>query len=83
MYTYETMGTCAKEINFEVIDGKIYTVNFLGGCSGNLIGVSKLIEGMEVQEAIKRLKGITCGIKSTSCPDQLAQALETAAAQIK
>jgi uncharacterized protein (TIGR03905 family) len=83
VYKYKTTGTCAQEIIFQIIDGKIYTVNFLGGCSGNLIGVSKLIEGMGVQEAIKRLKGITCGSKSTSCPDQLAQALETATSQIK
>ena len=73
---YKTSGTCSKEIEFEVVDGKLHGVRYLGGCNGNLQGVSALVEGMEVNEAIKRLKGIKCGMKGTSCPDQLAIALE-------
>lgn len=77
MYTYETTGVCAKKITFEIEDNKIIKVNFIGGCPGNLIGVAKLVEGMEIHEAINRLKGINCGSKTTSCPDQLSKALES------
>lgn len=73
---YVTKGTCAREISFDVVDGKVHQVQFLGGCGGNTQGVAALIEGMPVEEAIQRLKGIKCGPKQTSCPDQLAQALE-------
>ena len=73
---YKTSGTCSKEIEFEVVDGKLHGVRYLGGCNGNLQGIGALVEGMEVNEAIKRLKGIKCGMKGTSCPDQLATALE-------
>lgn len=73
---YVTKGVCSREINFEVIDGKVCNVQYLGGCHGNTQGVAALVEGMAVEEAIKRLKGIKCGPKSTSCPDQLAIALE-------
>lgn len=73
---YITKGTCSREINFEVVDGKLHNVSYLGGCNGNLKGVSALVEGMDVKEAIARLKGIKCGFKQTSCPDQLATALE-------
>jgi len=73
---YATKGTCSREINFEVIDGKLHNVNYVGGCNGNLKGVGALVEGMDVREAINRLKGIKCGFKQTSCPDQLATALE-------
>lgn len=73
---YITKGTCSREINFEVVDGKLHNVSYLGGCHGNLQGVAALVEGMDVNEAIRRLKGIRCGSKSTSCPDQLATALE-------
>ena len=73
---YQTKGTCSREINFEVVDGKLHNVSYLGGCNGNLQGVSALVEGMEIHEAISKLKGIKCGFKSTSCPDQLATALE-------
>lgn len=76
MYNYTTTGVCAKKISFDVNDGKIIKVAFLGGCNGNLQGISNLIEGMEIDEAIKKLKGIQCGGKETSCPDQLALALE-------
>ena len=73
---YKTNGTCSREIEFEVVDGKLHNVRYLGGCNGNLQGVGALVEGMDVHEAINRLKGIKCGFKQTSCPDQLATALE-------
>lgn len=73
---YMTQGTCSKTIDIELKDGVIAYVKFTGGCHGNLQGVSALVKGMTPQEAISRLKGIRCGMKSTSCPDQLAQALE-------
>lgn len=76
MYIFSTNGVCAKEINFDVVDNKITKVRFEGGCNGNLQGLSKLLEGMEVNEAVKKLKGISCGGKETSCPDQFATALE-------
>ena len=67
--------------SFEVKDGKVTGVRFVGGCSGNTQGVARLVEGMDVHEAISRLEGIKCGFKPTSCPDQLAKALKEAAAQ--
>ena len=76
MYSYQPKGVCSKNINFEIVDNKITEVVFTGGCAGNLLGISALVKGMEVEEAIKKLKGISCGDKSTSCPDQLALALE-------
>ncbi len=75
-YTYKTSGTCSREICFEIEDGKIQSVEFLGGCNGNLKGISSLVVGMDVDEVIARLEGTTCGSKSTSCPDQLARALK-------
>jgi len=75
-YTYKTKGTCSRAINFEVEDGIVKNVQFVGGCAGNTIGISKLVEGMKVEDVIERLNGIMCGFKSTSCPDQLARALE-------
>lgn len=77
MITFKTQGVCARNINFEVVDNKVTSVSFEGGCNGNLKGISKLVEGMEVSEVISRLKGIQCGTKKTSCPDQLAIALES------
>ena len=74
---YKTQGTCSQEIDIELKDGVIDSVSFTGGCNGNLQGVSALVKGMEPQEAIARLKGIRCGMKPTSCPDQLARALES------
>ena len=74
----KTKGTCSQRIYFRIEDGKVYDVEFLGGCNGNLQGISALVKGMAPQEAIRRLRGIRCGFKSTSCPDQLAQALEEA-----
>ncbi len=74
---YQTKGTCSTAIDIEVKDGVIESVRFTGGCNGNLQGISALVTGMKVEDAISRLKGIRCGFKSTSCPDQLAQALES------
>ncbi|MDO4292311.1 MAG: TIGR03905 family TSCPD domain-containing protein [Eubacteriales bacterium] len=73
--TYKTKGTCATAINVEMDGDIIKSVDFIGGCNGNLKGISSLVTGMKAQDAISRLKGIRCGFKSTSCPDQLAQAL--------
>ena len=73
---YKTSGTCSQQIDIELKDGVIDSVRFTGGCNGNLKGVSALVKGMKPEEAISRLKGIRCGMKPTSCPDQLAQALE-------
>lgn len=75
---YKTSGVCARSISYEIIDGKLHNVSFVGGCNGNLQGIARLVEGMSVQEAVSRLKGIRCGLKSTSCPDQLTRALEQA-----
>jgi uncharacterized protein (TIGR03905 family) len=75
-YEYTTKGTCSRTILFEVEDGKVKNVQFIGGCNGNLKGIGALVEGMSVDEVISRVEGITCGMKSTSCPDQLAQALK-------
>lgn len=80
MYTYKTKGTCSQEIHFDLKDGKVYNVSFVGGCNGNLKGIGKLVEGQDAQRIIDLLKGNTCGFKSTSCPDQLAIALEKAMA---
>ena len=74
-YTYKTKGTCSQMINFEVEDGKVKNVQFFGGCNGNLKGIAALVEGMDIDEVIARVEGIKCGMKSTSCPDQLAKAL--------
>lgn len=78
MHTYSPTGVCSREITFDIIQNKVVKVNFLGGCDGNLKGLSSLIEGMDVDKAIKRLQGITCGSKNTSCPDQLSKALQEA-----
>ena len=76
MFQYKTKGTCAQMILFDVEEGKVKNVQFMGGCNGNLKGIGSLVEGMNVDEVISRVEGITCGMKSTSCPDQLAQALK-------
>lgn len=75
-YTYRPRGVCSQLMEVEVEDGKIRRVEVLGGCSGNLQGISRLVVGMDVEEAISRMEGIRCGGKPTSCPDQLAQALK-------
>ena len=79
-YSYTTSGTCSREILFEIVDGKIRNVQYIGGCNGNLKGIGSLVEGMDVDEVIARLEGTTCGGKPTSCPDQLAKALKKALA---
>ena len=76
MYQYEPVGVCSMRMNIEVEGEIIKKVQIIGGCDGNTKGVSVLVEGMNINEAIKRLKGIECGNKGTSCPDQLAIALE-------
>lgn len=73
---YKTKSTCSTMIDVELKDGVIDSVKFTGGCNGNLQGISALVKGMKPEEAISRLKGIRCGFKPTSCPDQLAHALE-------
>ena len=75
---YNTKGTCSRKIILEIEDDIITDCAFVAGCPGNTFGVATLVKGMKVEEAIKRLKGIKCGTKSTSCPDQLACALESA-----
>ena len=78
---YKTKGTCSTSIDVELKDGVIDSVKFTGGCNGTLQGISALVKGMKPEEAISRLKGIRCGFKPTSCPDQLAHALEEMIAQ--
>lgn len=75
MYTYKPVGVCAKMIGFEIEGNILKKLVFTNGCPGNLIGIQHLVQGMTVDEVISRLKGITCGKKHTSCPDQLARAL--------
>ena len=78
---YTTQGTCSRQITFDVVDNKLTNVRFLGGCSGNTQGVSMLVEGMDIDEVIKRTDGILCGARPTSCPDPLARALKQYNAQ--
>ena len=73
---YRPKGVCSQKINFDIIDNKVRNVSFVGGCNGNLQGISRLIEGMDVDEAISRIGGVRWGFKSTSCPDQLSRALK-------
>ncbi len=75
---YKTRGTCSTQIDIEVDGGIIKSVKFTGGCNGNLQGVSRLVEGMKAEDAIEKLRGIKCGFKPTSCPDQLSYAIEQA-----
>ena len=75
---YQTEGTCCKQIELEVEEGVVKSVRFLGGCHGNLQGIARLVEGMKVADVISRLSGIRCGMKPTSCPDQLTMALRQA-----
>lgn len=77
-YEYKTKGTCSQRILFEIEDGKVKNVQFIGGCNGNLQGISKLVDGMDVDTVISKIEGIRCGFKPTSCPDQLAKALREA-----
>ena len=75
-YSYKTNGTCAREITFDIENGKVYNVQFLGGCHGNTQGVAALVNGRDVEEVIKLLEGINCRGRGTSCPDQLSKALK-------
>ena len=75
---YQTHGTCSSRILVDTEDGIVTSCKFVGGCSGNTQGVAALVTGMKVDDVIATLKGIRCGMKSTSCPDQLARALESA-----
>ncbi len=77
---YKTKGTCSTQIELDVVDGLIRNVKFTNGCNGNLQGISKLVEGMKAEDAISKLRGIKCGFKNTSCPDQLSYAIEQAMA---
>ena len=75
-YTYQPKGTCSTRIDFDIEDNKIHNLKFTGGCPGNTSGIASLVEGQDIEEVQKRLKGIKCGFRNTSCPDQLAKALE-------
>lgn len=77
-YEYKTKGTCSQRIIFEIENNIVTNVQFIGGCNGNLQGISKLVEGMDAHTVIERIEGIRCGMKPTSCPDQLARALKEA-----
>jgi uncharacterized protein (TIGR03905 family) len=81
MLVYKTKGVCSQEIHLEMDGDVIKHVDFIGGCSGNTQGVARLVEGMKAEDAIEKIKGIKCGFKSTSCPDQLAIALQLALQQ--
>ena len=81
MISYKTQGTCSKMINIELEGDIIKKVEFIGGCPGNVIGLAKLSEGRSAEDIIKRVEGVTCGFKPTSCPDQLAKALRMALAE--
>ncbi len=80
-YTYTPKGVCSRRMTVELEDGVIRSVQVEGGCNGNLQGISRLVVGMSARDAIARMKGIRCGFRPTSCPDQLSQALEQALAQ--
>ena len=81
-YEHTNKGTCSRSILFDIEDGKVKNVQYIGGCNGNLKGIGALVEGMDIDEVIARLEGITCGLKKTSCPDQLAQALKEVKASL-
>lgn len=75
-YEYKTNGVCSRKIDIEVEDGIIKDIGFVGGCNGNLQGICRLVKGQRIDDVIERLEGINCGMKGTSCPDQLAKALK-------
>ncbi|MCI8514622.1 MAG: TIGR03905 family TSCPD domain-containing protein [Lachnospiraceae bacterium] len=76
MESYKTKGTCSRQIDFEIENNKVKSVRFVNGCDGNLKGISSLVEGMDIDWVIERLQNIQCGMKGTSCPDQLSKALK-------
>ena len=75
---FKTKGTCSSQISFDIVDGKLHNAIFTGGCNGNLKGIGALVEGQDAKDVAARLEGIRCGFKSTSCPDQLSQAIKQA-----
>ncbi len=77
-YEYRTRGVCSAKITFDLTDGIVSDVRFMGGCNGNLKGIASLVDGMKAEDVIEKIKGTKCGFKNTSCPDQLAVALEQA-----
>lgn len=81
-FDFKTKGTCSQRILFEIEDNILKNVQFIGGCNGNLKGIGSLVEGMDVDDVISRLEGTTCGMKATSCPDQLAVMLKKAKQQM-
>ena len=81
-YIYKTKGTCSSKIRLDINDGVVTNVVYTGGCDGNLKGIAKLLPGMKAEDAIARMEGTTCGRKPTSCPDQIAQALKGALAEM-
>lgn len=81
-FEYKTKGTCSQHILFDVEDNIVHNVQFIGGCNGNLQGIGALVEGMNIDDVISKIDGIHCGMKATSCPDQLAQALKEAKEKI-
>ena len=83
MYQFNTQGVCSRTVYFDVEDNKVKNVSFYGGCNGNLKGIGALVEGMDIDEVIARLEGTKCGLKATSCPDQLAKALKACKEEIE
>lgn len=81
-FEYKTKGTCSRQIFFDVEDGKVKNVQFIGGCNGNLKGIGILVDGMDIDTVISKIEGVRCGNNTTSCPDQLAQALKEAKASL-
>lgn len=73
---YKPKGVCSQQIEFDIVEGKLKNVKFFGGCNGNLQGIGRLVDGMDIDEVIEKLEGVNCGMKQTSCPDQLAVALK-------
>ena len=80
--TFKTRGTCASQISFDLVDGTVHNVKFTGGCNGNLKGISSILREKTLDEVIEAFEGIQCGPRSTSCPDQIAQALKQYKAQM-
>ena len=77
MFEYSPQGVCSRKINFDIVDGKLHNVRFTGGCPGNLIAISKLVEGKDAKEVASLLEGNQCGMRGTSCADQLAKAIKS------
>ena len=81
-YEYTTKGTCSRTILFDLEDGKVHNVQFVGGCNGNLKGICRLVKGMKAEDVIDRMEGTLCGFRNTSCPDQIAKNLKKALAEM-